>query len=178
MVNTELESTTGFLSLAELASLNTDDVATLLSRVAQPGIYIVVGKAVKGAQSEAEGKAPLLRFNYQYEVESAKLVDKKIDPETLVGRVLTESYTLWSNQIQELLGLLKGRYQKIGLPNSGMPLGGVEGMEPGWLDTFVGHRFTLRVRTFISKGETRAAFDWVGPVEEVALDGEEDQTGA
>lgn len=172
----ELESETGFLSLAELASLNTDDVTTLLSRVAQPGMYVVLGKSVKGAQSESEGKAPLLRYGFAYEVESAELVDKKIDSETVVGRTLTESYTLWSNQIQELLGLLKGRYQKVGLPNSGMPLGGVEGAEPGWLDTFVGHRFVLRVRTFISKGESRAAFDWVGPVENTA--DEADDTGA
>lgn len=159
----ELEAQTGFLSLAELASMDTDSVQTLTSRVFPAGVFDVSGVSVEGKQGEArdDGRPPLTRFNYRYKVEGGTAVDKDVDVEQLVGRELTESYTLWPDQMKELLGLLKGRYQKVGLQNSGMPLGGVPGMEPGWLDGFVGHQFQLRVRTYISKGETRQAFDWM-----------------
>lgn len=166
-----IEAETGFFSLAQLAQMNTDDVQTLLSRVPNAGIYLVVGKSVAGKQSEpVDGKPPLIRYGYQYEVISATPTDKNVDPETLAGKVMTESYTLWPDQLGELIGLLKGRYQKVGLPNSGMALGGVEGMEPGWLDGIVGHQFYLRVRTAPVKGETRAFYDYMVPPKESSLD--------
>lgn len=165
MTESNLESTTGYLSLADLAGMNTDAIVTLTSRVPHAGVFRVVGTKVEGKESPGvEGKPPLIRFNYQYEIVSGTLVDKTIDIETVLGKKLTESYTLWPDQLAELLGLLKGRYQIIGLPNAGTHLGGLEGMEPGWLDGIVGHEFDLRVRTYVSKGETRAAFDYLKPV--------------
>lgn len=159
----DLEAQTGFLSLQELAGMSTDDIQTLTSRVFPAGVYDVEGVSVEGKQGEVrdDGKPPLIRFNYRYKVLGGTPVDKTIDPETLVSRELTESYTLWPDQLKELIGLLKGRYQKVGLQNSNAPLGGVPGQEPGWLDGFVGHQFQLRVRTYVSKGETRVAYDWL-----------------
>lgn len=169
----DIDVQTGFLSLAELASMNTDDIATLTSRVPAAGIYDTIGKLVRGKESEPkDGKPPLFRFSFQYEVAGAELVDKTIDPETLVGKVLTESYTLWPNDLVEGIGLLKGRYQKAGLPNQGMAMGGVEGQDPGWLDTMVSAPIRIRVRTAPDKsGELRAFFDWLkveAPTTEVA----------
>ena len=158
-----------FMSLADLAGMNTDQIQTLLSRVPNAGIYRVRGTEVKGSESEpTDGKPPLIRYGYKYEVISCQPTDKNVDPETLVGRVLNESYTLWPKQLVELIGLLKGRYQKVGLPNTGMNIGGVEGKEPGWLDTVVGYEFDLRIRTATKDGETRAYFDWMPPAKNAA----------
>lgn len=158
----ELEAQTGFLSLAELASMDTDAIQTLTSRVFPAGVFDVIGVTVEGKQGEPQDdRPPLTRFNFRYKVVGGTPVDKDVDVETLIGRELSESYTLWPDQMKELIGLLKGRYQKVGLQNSNMPLGGVPGAEPGWLDGFVAHEFQLRVRTYISKGETRQAFDWM-----------------
>lgn len=164
MADSDLAGDSGFISLAMLAQSSTDDVITLLSRTPDAGIYRVKGLSVAGKQGEpVEGKPPLSRFNFKYKILSAKLVDKSIDAERLVDRPLNDSYALWPQDLQAMIGLLKGRYQKIGLPNSGMPLGGVENLPPGWLDGIVGHEFDLKVRTAVVNGETRAYYDYLTP---------------
>lgn len=161
----------GFISLAELAASSTDDVAVLLSRVPNAGIFRVKGKSVSGKQAEpVENKPPLIRFGYVYTIMSGKPTDKNVDIETLIGRDIQEAYTIWPDQLAEIIGLLKGRYQKVGLPNSGMKLGGVEGMEPGWLDTVVGHEFDIKITTGTKDGVTRAYYDWLAPPKQSQLD--------
>lgn len=163
-----IQAETGFISLAELAQMNTDDVSVILSRVPHAGLFRVRCLTVAGKEGDAvEGKPPLLRFNYSYEIIGGQCSDKKIDMEKLLGKKLTESYTLWPADVLEGIGLLKGRYQKVGLPNSGMPIGGVEGMEPGWLDTAVGHEFDIKVSTYAKNGIERASFDWMTPPKEI-----------
>lgn len=156
-----LEVETGFLSLAALAGMDTDSIATLTSRVPTAGLWIVRGKKVAGSEGEPkDGKPPLIRFNYHYEVMGGKATDPAFDNDKMVGRTITESVTLWPNDLATGIGLLKGRYQKAGLPNSGMPMGGVEGKQPGWMDTVVGAEFVLQIRNYLKDGETRASFDW------------------
>lgn len=154
----------GFLSLADLASLVTDEITTLTSRLPEEGIYTVRGTEVTAAQAESvEGKPPLFRFNFQSEVLEMKPLDSKVDPEKFVGRSLRESYTLWPADFKEAIGLLKGRFQLIGLENKGN-LGGVEGQAPGWLDNFVNKVFKVRVRHYTDKNKNeRAGFDWLKP---------------
>lgn len=161
------ESADTFFSLADLAALDTDSIQAMTSRVPYAGIYTVIGESVKGAQGEPkDGKPGLLSFRFAAEILEAEVTDKTINPDDLKGRKLNESYTLWPKEMQTMLALLKGRYQKVGLAHTGtgLGLGGVEGQPPGWLDAIVGHKFQIRVRTYIKDGETRAAYDWVGPV--------------
>lgn len=154
---------TGFVSLLDLANTNTDEVAVVMSRLPAVGIYTVKGDTVAGSQSEPkDDKPPLIRFKFTYEILDVKPVDKSVDPQTLVGRKLSESYTLWPAEFEQHIGLLKGRYQKVGLSNKGN-MGGVEGAAPGWLDSFVGHILQIRVYSFTSNGQEQRGYDWVGP---------------
>jgi len=157
----ELESST-FMSLADMAAMNTDNIAVLTSRLPEAGVYIVKGDAVVGRQSEPRSpdEPGLISFNFSAEILQANLLDKTKDGERLVGRKLNENYTLWPDQVSDLIGLLRGRYQLVGLDNTGI-LGGVEGMEPGWLDGMVGHVFQIRVRRYTGKSGEKASFDWL-----------------
>lgn len=169
MAENDLNVTSGF-SLADLAGMNTDAIQTLTSLIPAVGVYTVNGLEVKIGQNAAqEGKPPLYFVNFQAEILDAKLVDKKIDVEQLVAskRKLMDSFTLWPNQFQDMIGLLKGRYKTIGLPNTGERIGGVEGQPPGWLDGIVNHRYRVKVTHFDSKGETRARFAYM-PLEDSA----------
>ena len=154
-------------SLADLASLNTDEIATLTSRLPEPGIFVVRGVGVKASESNTDPeKPPLYRFGFESEILAAELLDKTKDAEKFVGRKLNESYTLWPDSIQEAIGLLKGRYQMVLLPNTGI-MGGVEGHDPGWLDGIVGHIFRIRVRRYTTARGEQAGYDWL-PTEEAA----------
>lgn len=162
-----IENEAGFMSLADLAALETDEIETLMSRVPDEGIFIVRGKEVTASEAEAkeEGQPPLFSFRFAMEILEAEPLEKDKDPEKYVGRTLTERYTLWPSDFKEAIGLLKGRYQIIKLPNTGA-LGGVEGSEPGWLDGMVSHTWKVRVRHFKDKNKNiRAGFDWL-PMEE------------
>lgn len=159
----DIESEVGYFSLMDLANADTTAIAPILSRIPSPGVYVVKGVSVEGKQGEPNEKGPgLISFNFVAEVLEARLVDKAKDPQKEVGRKLSESYTIWPDQVDELIGLLKGRYQKVGLDHSGR-LGGLPGAEPGFLDRMVDHIFLLRVYTFKTKtGVERAGFDWIG----------------
>jgi hypothetical protein len=162
-MNDAVQNETGFLSLADLANMNTDGVAAVTSLVPKAGVYTMKGEEVKGGQRpEQEGKAPLYYFNFVGEILEAKLIDKSVDPESVVGRKLTDSYTLWPAQFSDMIALLKGRYQLIGLPNTGPRLGGIEGQEPGWLDGYAGHVYKVKVSHFNDKqGQQRARFTYL-----------------
>lgn len=155
-----MESETGFLSLAALAGANTDEITTLTSRVPPAGIWRVVGEAVKLSQGEARDDKPApFRVGFKYLVLHGTATDPNFDNEKMVDRKLQESFTIWADQIEEGIGLLKGRYMKAGIPNTGT-LGGVEGFEPGWLDNVVGFEFDLRIRHGQRNGDTVAYYDW------------------
>ncbi len=154
---------TEFISLAQLADMQTDEIAVLTSRLPAAGIFTVRGVEVKASESPPKepGQLPLFRFAFRTEILEAQPLSKDRDPDSFIGRNLTESYTLWPNSFEEAIGLLKGRYQLIGLPNNGR-LGGVEGVEPGWLDGIVNHIFKIRVRHYTDgKGNERAGFDYL-----------------
>lgn len=168
-----IENEVGIFSLADLAAMDTSQVKELTSLVPAAGVYRMRGLEVRGGESQSEDttKPKLFFFNFVSEVLGAKLIDKTIDPETLVGRRLTDSFTLWPNQFSDMVGLLKGRYKTIGLPNSGSRIGGVEGQEPGWLDGIVAYDYDVKVSHFTDKaGNTRARFTYMKPP--AAVEGE------
>lgn len=156
-------------SLAELAGLDTSDIAVVSSRLPMAGLWTVqCNSATMSVEKPKEaGQQPLPKISHKFE--SIKIqpteVPEDFDPSTTVGRRLSDVSVLWPNDIREAIGLLKGKYKRVGLPTEGK-LGGVEGMEPGWIDSAVGRIFVLKVRHYESKGETRAAIDWVGPADD------------
>lgn len=165
----EIEQEAGFVSLMDLANFNSDEVGVVLSRNPPSGIYTVKGLSCVGKQ-DAEGKddkPPLVRFNFQFETLEAKLVKKDYDAATLIGRKINQSFTMWPAQLQEMIGLLKGMYQKVGLANTGK-MGGAEGQEPGWLDGVTGAVFQIRVNVGQRNGQEQVYIDWLGPVKEAA----------
>lgn len=152
------------ISLAQLAAMDTDDVQTLTSRAAPAGVFHIKCSFKGGKESESteEGKPNLIRFGYAYEVLMAKPTSKEVTAESCIGRTYNESYTLWPSDLLGMIGLLKGRHQKVGLPNSGI-MGGLEGAEPGWMDTSDEAEFDIQIRTGIKDGEVRNFFDWLKP---------------
>lgn len=158
------DADSGFFTLADLAAYNTDEIATLTSRLPELGLYIVAGKVATFKVGESkDGKPPLIRLGVQAEVLDFTPIKKDFDVTKVIGRTLSTSITLWPQDLEQEIGLLKGNYQKAGIPNTG-PMGGVEGQPPGWVDNAVGANWAWKVSSYTDKnGEPRARFDW-GPV--------------
>jgi len=169
---TTITETSGF-SLADFAGLDTTEVKELTSLLPPAGIFAIrCTSAILGANMPEEGavnedgtpKLPLFNCAYKLEVLEAQPLDKTLDAEKMVGRALSQRFTFWPSNFEEQIGLLKGMYKKVGLPNAGK-VGGMEGGEPGWIDGAVEHLFKIRIRHGKVKGSDQAFFDWVGPIE-------------
>lgn len=158
-----MESDTGFLSLAALAGADTSEIAALANRVPAAGVWLVKGDAVKLSQGEGrDGKPGAFRIGYNYLIMGGKATDPNFDNEKMVNRKIREGFTIWPDDIEEGIGLTKGRFQKAGIDcTSPKHLGGMESMEPGWLDNFVGSELNLRIRHGQRNGETVAYYDWL-----------------
>lgn len=168
----KIESETGFLSLAQLAGADTSDITALTSRVPPAGVWRVRGESVKLAEGEGrDGKANPFRIGYIYLVMHGQATDPDYDNEKMVDRKVRESVTLWPEDVEEGIGLTKGRFQKAGI-NCVEPkhMGGIESMAPGWLDNFVASEFNLRIRHGSRNGETVAYYDWLPLEQEEAGD--------
>lgn len=166
----KLEMTAEF-SLASFAEMETDDIKALDSLLPPAGIFAMkVTSAQLGQNPPKEGidedtglpYLPLVYLQFKYEVLDAQPADKAVDPETLLGRTWSERFTFWPKQLQDNIALLKGRYAKAGVPNSGR-MGGLEGGEPGWIDGIVEEIIKVKIRHSTNKttGNTNAYFDWM-----------------
>lgn len=156
----------GFMSLAQMAQLDTDSIEALSSRSYEAGIYSLVGKAIAVTERAAkeEGQPPLFNIGLTYECVGFEPADKKVDAEKMIGRDIKESITLWPKDFAEGIGLVKGRYVKAGIQCTGLPMGGVAGQDPGWLDLMIGSPITVRIGTYKDQqGETRNNFNWMKP---------------
>lgn len=160
----------GEVSLADLAGMQTDEIKTLDSRLFPAGLFAVRCTSVSlGKRDPKEGinektglPFPALFYvEFRYEVMEASPLDKKVDADSLVGRTLVDSITLWPETFDVEIGVMKGNYKRIGLPNEGV-LGGLEGGEPGWLDGAVDHIFPLKVShgKADANGIQRARMHW------------------
>lgn len=170
-------------SLADFANQETDEVKELDSLLMPLGTYAVkVTSVALGGGERKEGidektgmpYLPLFFVERKYEIIEAQLVDKKIDADKYVGRTIRDRITFWPNGYDDTVGLLKGDYKRVGLPNTGR-LGGLEGAEPGWMDGAVDAIIGLKCTYFKQNGEDRARYKWfrldVGTAE---LDAEEE----
>lgn len=142
----------GFTSLADLAEMETDEIKSLDSRLFPAGLFAVRCTDVSLAESTKEGidpetnepYLPLYSVNFKLEVLEAQPLDKSIQPESLVGRVISQRKTFWPKSFTEEIGLVKGDYKRIQLPTEGR-LGGLEGGVPGWLDGIRDEVFAVKV---------------------------------
>lgn len=143
-------------SLMDLMEFNSDEVMTLTTRNLPDGIYVFLVKDFEAKDSEPKDDKPALaQFVYAYEVESAKLVDKKLDPLAFVGRESRDTITFWPRDLPQVIGLLKGNYQKVGLETKGQI--GV------WAPAIIGHRITCKVQSSTRNGQSRVYYEWMGP---------------
>ena len=150
-------------TLADLAAFDTSELSPMMTRLFPAGVHVVKIKAVALSESVSQdpAKPSLFRIGWQYECLEGNPISREIDPETLTGRTLNESYTLWPKDMQEGIQLTMGRYKKVNLPHKG-PLGGLKDGTPGWLDSAVEQVIKLRVRHFTRKdGSEQAGFDWL-----------------
>ena len=124
-----------FTSLADFAAMTTEAVPVVMSRLPAAGTFICRGAGVSVTMKDDDpDKDPFYTVVFSHEVLKAEmLADENLDPESFVGKVIRERYPVWPNNMVEVLGLVRGMYKKIGLPNEGS-FGGVEGEEPGFLD--------------------------------------------
>lgn len=163
-----MSNVTGF-SLADFADQVTDEIKALDSLLPPAGTFAI--RCTDAALGENEAKEgidqntglpypPLYFTGYKYEILEAKPIDTSIDKDSLVGRVLNERYTFWPSGMNDAIGLLKGRYAKVGLSNTGR-MGGLEGKEPGWIDGAKEHIFGIKIRHANTKdGSARAYYSW------------------
>lgn len=157
-------------SLSQLAGMDTSEYAVVTSRLPMAGLWKVLCTEAKLAIQDGSEQNPQPLPYYQYKFESI-VIDPLVkgpdfDPETTTGKGLSERVTLWPKDFATEVGLLKGRYKRVGLPTDGV-LGGTEEVK-GWIDGAVGHYFILKVRHYTAKnGSEQAGIDWVGPMEEI-----------
>lgn len=162
-----LELGSGF-SLADFANTTTDEIKELDSLLMPMGTYAV--KVVSAQLGQGEAKEgidektgmpylPLFYLERKYEVLECNLVDKSLDNQRFVGRTIKDRVTFWPSDIESHIGLLKGDYKRVGLPNSGR-MGGLEGAEPGWIDNAVDQLIGLKCTYYKQNGEDRARWKW------------------
>lgn len=165
-----IETSASFLSLAELAQMDTTEVKVLMNRIPDAGLFIVECKEAKltvTPSTNPEKPDPMVRIGWALEIVAVdELVDKEKDADSLVGRKLTDSATLWPKDFAECVGLVKGMYQKVRLDNNG-PMGG-DGVTVGFLDNAVGHQFPIRIKhRKLPSGDDAARIDWMPITDEM-----------
>lgn len=140
-------------SLADLAQLDVSEIAEVRFESLPAGIFNFQGveaKLDKGTNRDDETRFIL---TLKMEVtECTALTERGFTKEELIGKKHTEKMYIVPEKAAEGIGMIRAFYGDIGLPNEGA-LGGVEGMEPGMIDGFVGHEFKGKIIKQARKGD-------------------------
>lgn len=149
-------------SLDNFFDFDTSDITAIDSKLPVKGMHIVrvSEPRVTISQSDDPAKPPLARISWKYEILESQPTDKNVDATALIGRKMNEMATIWPKSRDEDIGLIMGRYKKVGLPYHGR-VGGNPDAEPGWLDGADEKTIVVRVSHYTSKDTTRARFDWL-----------------
>jgi hypothetical protein len=148
-VETEVEE----FSLADLAQLDVSDIAEIRFESLPAGLYTFRGTEAKFEDTTNSNDERRLVLVMKMEVVECKTcVERGVDKEDLIGKKHTEKQYIVPEKAAEGIGLIRALLADIGLPNEG-PLGGVEGMEPGIVDNFVGHEFAGKIIKQGRKGD-------------------------
>lgn len=139
------------MSLADIAGLDVTTVAELRMENLAEGLFIFEAEAgILGERENDEGEKKYgaqLKFKV---LEVQAVMDRNVDPESLVGKTHTEFRSIDPAEAQKGIGYLKGFIADIGCDNTGS-IGGLpeeaqpEGYVPGFLDKMAGHRFTAKI---------------------------------
>ena len=154
-----------YLSLADLGNIDTTDMKALTSRVPAAGLYVVLGEEVTTTTTVTDDKPPLHRYAFKVSVLEAEPIDTNIDGETLIGRNLVDSKTLWPDSIEEEIQYMMGDFDRVGLGTDGLMGVPSEGI-PGWVDGFIGAKMVWKVVHRTKNGDVRAYITWMPFVEE------------
>jgi hypothetical protein len=155
-------------SLADFSEQVTDEIKALDTLLPAAGSFAVkINDLALGENDVKEGidpktgapYLPLFFVAFKYEILDGEPLDRTVDIEGLKGKVLNDRHTFWPSAMNDMIGLLKGRYAKVGFENVGR-LGGLEGGAPGWLDSAREGIIGLKIKHAVRNGETRANFSW------------------
>lgn len=140
-------------SLADLAALDVSDIAEVRFESLPAGIYSFRGAEAKFEDTTNRDDERRIVLVVKMEVAECKVcTERGIDKDDLIGKKHTEKFYIVPEKAPEGIGLIRAFLGDIGLPNAG-PLGGVEGMEPGIVDGFIGHEFTGKIIKQARKGD-------------------------
>ena len=138
-------------SLADIAQLDATDIAEVRFEALPAGVYTFRGTHAYLEDTVNRNDERRLVLHLKMEVTEVKAVTDRNyrtqeQRDELIGRTHSERQYIVPSEAIKGIGIIKSLYWDLGLPNTGN-IGGVEGSEPGWIDGFVGHEFTCRIRT-------------------------------
>lgn len=140
-------------SLADLAQLDVSEIAEVRFESLPAGVYLFRGTEASFEDTTNRDDERRLVLTCKMEVSECKSVmERGYDKDELVGKKHTEKFYIVPEKAPEGIGLIRAFLADIGLPNEG-PLGGVEGLEPGIVDGFVGHEFPGKIIKQGRKGD-------------------------
>jgi hypothetical protein len=136
-------------SLADLAGLDTTDIAEVRFENLPGGSYIFAGTDVKLEKTKNRDDEDRFKLTIGLEVAEVKAVTERgVDKEGLVGKKHKESFYIVPAKAEEGIGLIRAFYADVGLPNAGA-IGAAETPdgEPieGFADGIVGHNFPAKI---------------------------------
>lgn len=140
-------------SLSDLAQLDVSEIAEVRFESLPAGLFTFRGVEAKFEDTTNRDDERRIVLTTKMEVVEAKsVVERGVDKEDLIGKKHTEKFYIVPEKAAEGIGLIRAFLSDIGLSNEG-PLGGVEGMDPGIVDNFVGHEFPGKIIKQARKGD-------------------------
>ena len=153
-----------YVSLSDLANLDTSDIQVLRSRLQAEGLYVVrmTEAGLTETSDGTDGKAARIMVRTAGDILLFNPLDASKQEEALemVGKRFSQAKTLFMNEAAEAIGLLKGQYQSAHLNVSGV-MGGIEGVT-GWVDDVVGKVVVIKVTHRVVGDDTRVYYNWLG----------------
>ncbi len=154
------------ISLADLAGLDVSEIQELRAESLPNGSYTFACEPVTLTEGTDKENRKRFEVNFKFKVVECKAVmEKGIDPESLVGKFHSERRFIRATNTVEMaqdLGYLRGFITDLGA-NSAGPLGGVGG-EPGILDELAGHEFPGTIKSRPDKNDPTVKYARMTPV--------------
>lgn len=140
-------------SLADIAQIDAGQIAEVRFESLPAGLYMFRGTEAKliDTTNAADERRIVAEFKMEV-IECKSCLERGVEKDDLIGKKHTEKQYVVPSKAAEGLGLIRAFLGDIGLPNEG-PFGGVEGVEPGIIDGFVGHEFPGKIIKQGRKGD-------------------------
>ena len=149
----EETSETVEFSLADIAQIDASDIAEVRFESLPAGLYVFRGESAQFEDTTNRDDERRIVLTCKMEVAEVKsVVERGIEKDDLIGKKHTEKMYVVPAKAAEGFGLIRAFLADVGLPTEG-PFGGVEGMEPGIVDGFIGHEFAGKIIKQSRKGD-------------------------